>query len=329
MFQFCEHRRVGDTAPQRKTLVSCYLLRVSTPPRDQVTPDPRGGESDEKPFVRPTIHDVARIANVSSTTVSHALSSKRRVSAETAERIRAAIAYLGYVPNSRAQNLQSGRAFMIGLVVPDVSVPFFGELAAEVERASDALGYGTVISSSRKVMSGEARFASLLKSRAVDGVIYVAGGEGGDAEVTRLLGSYPIVLADEFIVGLEGFPLVAADQRAGGVLAGEHLFGLGHRRVAVIEGPPELRSSQERLAGFLQVFPEATVVSGNFTEEVAYHRTASCWNSAIRRLPSSPRTTTLRSGRSRVRGTEVSRSRRISPSSVSMTSLSPAASSPP
>ena len=239
-----------------------------------MAPDADGVAPGPKPFVRPTIRDVARIANVSSTTVSHALSSKRRVSAETVERIQAAISYLGYVPNSAAQNLQSGRAFMIGLVVPDVSVPFFGELAAEVERACDAHGYGTVISSSRKVSTGEARFSSLLRSRAIDGMIYVTGGEGSDSDVIRLLGSYPIVLADEFRAGLEGFPLVAADHRSGGVLAGEHLSGLGHRRVAVIEGPRGLRSSDERLAGFLEVYPHAIVVDGNFTEEVAYHRTA-------------------------------------------------------
>lgn len=247
---------------------------MTTPSGDQERPGARGLRADHPPFARPTIRDVARIAGVSPTTVSHALSSKRRVSAETAERIRAAIAYLGYVPSSAAQSLQGGRAYMIGLVVPDVSVPFFGELAAEVERAADAQGYGTVISSARRVSSGEARFSSLLRSRAIDGLIFVTGGEGGDAEVARLAGSYPIVLADEFRAGLEGFPLVAADHRAGGVLAGEHLSGLGHQRVAVIEGPRGLRSSAERLAGFLEVFPHAIVVDGNFTEEVAYHRTA-------------------------------------------------------
>ena len=80
------------------------------------------------------------------TTVSHALSTKRPVNAQTMERIRAAIDHLGYVPHSGARSLQSGRALMIGLVVPDVSDPFFGKLAVSVERAADDLDYGVVLS---------------------------------------------------------------------------------------------------------------------------------------------------------------------------------------
>jgi LacI family transcriptional regulator len=221
-----------------------------------------------------TIRDVARVAQVSMTTVSHALSAKRPVNPETLERIRAAIDHLGYVPHSAARTLQAGKTFMLGLVVPDVSDPFFGRLAVSVERSADEHGYGVVLSSSSVATGREARYFNLLRSRSIDGLIYVAGEARRDTELAGLAESYPIVLADEWAHDLDGIPLVAADNRHGGRLVAGHLRELGHRSVAVISGPPGLRSSEERVAGFLEVFPDAEVLDGNFTEEVAFHRVA-------------------------------------------------------
>lgn len=230
---------------------------------------------DETGAKRPvTIRDVARVAQVSMTTVSHALSSKRPVSPETAERIRAAIDHLGYVPHSGARSLQSGRAMMIGLVVPDVSDPFFGELAVSVERSADDLDFGVVLSSSISRAERDARYLNLLRSRSIDGLIYVAGEVRVDERLADLAARHPIVLADESVASLESIPLVAADHTQGGRLVAEHLRELGHTRVAVLTGPRGLRSAEERVSGFLSVLPGATVVDGDFTEEVAYHRTA-------------------------------------------------------
>ena len=221
-----------------------------------------------------TIRDVARVAQVSMTTVSHALSSKRPVNPETAERIRAAIEHLGYVPHSGARSLQSGRALMIGLVVPDVSDPFFGALAVSVERSADELDFGVVLSSSISRAERDARYLNLLRSRSIDGLIYVAGEVRVDERLADLARRHPIVLADESVPGLESIPLVAADHFQGGRIVAEHLRELGHTRAAVLTGPRGLRSAEERVSGFLSVLPDAQVVDGDFTEEVAYHRAA-------------------------------------------------------
>ncbi|SDY51099.1 LacI family DNA-binding transcriptional regulator [Herbiconiux ginsengi] len=221
-----------------------------------------------------TIKDVARVAQVSMTTVSHALSAKRPVNAETAERIQAAIDALGYVPHSAARTLQAGKTFMLGLVVPDVSDPFFGRLAVAVERAADENDYGVVLSSSNGAPARDARYFNLLRSRSIDGLIYVAGALRRDNQLAELARSFPIVLADEWVEGLDGIPLVASDNREGGRLAGEHLRDLGHRSVAVLAGPRGLRSAEERVAGFCAVFPHAEVLSGDFSEETAFSRTA-------------------------------------------------------
>ena len=236
---------------------------------------------DETKGTRPvTIRDVARVAQVSVTTVSHALSSKRPVSPETAERIRAAIEHLGYVPHSGARSLQRGRADMIGLVVPDVSDPFFGALAVSVERSADAVDLGVVLSRSISPAERDARYFNLLRSRSIDGLIYVAGEARVDDRLVELAARHPIVLADESIRGLEDIPLVAADHFQGGRLVAKHLHGLGHRRVAVLTGPTGLWSADERVSGFRSVFEDAVVVPGDFTEEVAYHRTAKLLGSA-------------------------------------------------
>jgi LacI family transcriptional regulator len=221
-----------------------------------------------------TIRDVARVAKVSMTTVSHALSNKRPVRPETAARIQAAIDLLGYVPYSAARNLQAGRTFMLGLVVPDVSDPFFGQLAVGAERYADAHGFGVVISSTIGTPHKDARYFNLLRSRSIDGLIYVAGDSRRDPELTELAKNYPVVLADEWSEGLANIPLVSADHRLGGRLAGEHLKSLEHERVAVITGPRGLRTTEDRLSGFLELYPDARVVDGNFSEEVGYHRAA-------------------------------------------------------
>ncbi|MDQ0577554.1 LacI family DNA-binding transcriptional regulator [Agromyces albus] len=230
--------------------------------------------SDDTRKPAATIRDVARVAQVSMTTVSHALSAKRPVSPETAERIQAAIEHLGYVPHSGARALHAGKSLMLGLVVPDVSDPFFGRLAASVERAADEADYGVVLGGSSGASSREARYFNLLRSRSIDGLIYVAGALRHDDRLSKLAQSHPIVLADEWVEGLDGIPLAAADHEQGGRLAGEHLASLGHRDVAVLTGRRGLRSAEERVAGFHSIYPDALVVDADFSEEVAYHRTA-------------------------------------------------------
>jgi LacI family transcriptional regulator len=221
-----------------------------------------------------TIRDVARLAEVSVTTVSHALSDKRPVRPETVLRIQAAIEALGYVPSSAARTLQAGRTFMLGLVVPDVSDPFFGRLAVAVERAADENDYGVVLSSSGGAPMRESRYVSMLRSRSIDGLVYVAGRSARDPGLADLARSYPVVLADEWTDDLAGIPYVGVDNVRGGELAAQHLAALGHSHVAVLTGPRGLRSAEERLAGFVSVFPDAAVIDADFSEEVAYHRTA-------------------------------------------------------
>jgi len=204
-----------------------------------------------------SINDVARHAGVSATTVSHALSGKRAVSAAVRARVEAAMGELGYVPSRSAQSLASGRTRLIGLVVPDIANGFFAELARGVEREATSAGHNIVLCTTGFDHEREIGALELVKSRAFDGVVYAAGSPPTGSELTSLLGGLPVVLVDEEVSGASA-PLFVSDNHAGGRLAAEHLLGLGHRRAVVVGGPDELASSRHRCEAFIQAWLAST-----------------------------------------------------------------------
>jgi LacI family transcriptional regulator len=219
-----------------------------------------------------SLRDVANAAGVSMTTVSHALSGKRHVAPETASRIRALVPRLGYVPYAAARSLQSGKTFVLGLVVPDISNPFFGEIARGVDQVADDRGYGLILTTSGASSKGHERAFNLLRNRSIDGLIYNAGSALSDHELAEMAEVHPVVLVDEALPDLPGIPSVSADHLQGGCLAGEHLRSIGHRNVAIFGGPRGLHSTQERSAGFLRSFPNAIRLDGDYTEASGHAR---------------------------------------------------------
>jgi LacI family transcriptional regulator len=228
-------------------------------------------ESPETPSRAParkpaSIREVARRAGVSPTTVSHALSGKRHVAPETAARIRALVPEVGYVPYFATRALQSGKSFVIGLVVPDISNQFFGEIAIGVEGYANDQDYGVSLCTSQSDPRREKRYFNMLRSGAIDGLIYNAADAGWDDALPTIAAHFPVVVVDERVPGLESSPVVASDHRQGGFLAGTHLKELGHARVAVISGPRGLASTEDRTAGFREVYPDAFHLIGDYSE---------------------------------------------------------------
>jgi len=217
-----------------------------------------------------SMRDVADRAGVSPTTVSHTLSGRRVVSPEIQARVRAAMDDLGYTPRRTAQNLANGRTRLIGLMVPDITNSYFAELAKAVERSAVDANYNLVLCNSGFNFTRELLYLEMIKSRAVDGVIYAAGAPPADSELARLLGSLPLVLVDEEIPG-SAAPAFLSDNKEGGRLAASLLVELGHRRTAIVS-TPNLQSSALRASGFLEGLmhaglPAPTVVGGDFTFE--------------------------------------------------------------
>ncbi|MCG2623024.1 LacI family transcriptional regulator [Arthrobacter sp. I2-34] len=203
-----------------------------------------------------SIADVASLAGVSPTTVSHAISGKRKVSDKVRRRVEAAMAELGYLPHRAAQNLALGTTRIIALLVPDIGNEFFAVLAKGAEEIASSRGYNILLCNTGFNHEREVLYLEMLRGRAVDGVIYAAGAEMTGRELTRLLGAIPLVHVDEEIEDSQTVAVVS-DNTAGGRLVADHLLAHGHRRALILAGEAHLISSTQRVEGFLSVWNRA------------------------------------------------------------------------
>ena len=218
-----------------------------------------------------SIKDVARVAGVSITTVSHTLSGKRHVSAELATRVREAMETLGYTPSRSARNLALGKTQIIGLLVPDIGNAFFAELAKGVERVASGRGYNVIIGNTGFDRSRGLMYLEMIRARAVDGVVYASGSPFTDIEISGGTNNIPLVLVDGEVAGSHA-PLVASQNLEGGRLAAEHLLGLGHRSALLLSAPSELATGADRVTGFVEAWRAGggravQNVQGGFTAE--------------------------------------------------------------
>lgn len=206
----------------------------------------------------PTRDDVARLAGVSSATVSYVVNrGPRAVSPETHQRVVAAIQQLGYHPDAIARSLRTRHTHVIGLIIPDNTNAFFAELARHLEEAAQMHGYSLLLCNSREDVEREGILLASLRDRRVDGVVLVPSDVHGGSASAELDG-IPIVALDRVPPSWEG-DAVRADGRAGGVLAANHLLELGHRRIGVIHGPLRLAHARERQEGSLDALRAARI----------------------------------------------------------------------
>jgi LacI family transcriptional regulator len=220
-----------------------------------------------------TIRDVADRAGVSATTVSHVLNGTRRVEPETARRVLDAVAEMGYRPNAVARSMRHKQTYTVGIVQPDISNPFFADLARALEDAMFANGYSAIFCNSDRDADKEARYLEVLLSKQVDGLLLISAADASDRVRAIAQQGFPMVVVDRELEGLR-VSTVMVDNESGGLLAGRYLVGLGHRRLAVIGGPDRLRPSARRLDGFRTALAEVgldvaagSVIQGDFRAE--------------------------------------------------------------
>jgi LacI family transcriptional regulator len=182
----------------------------------------------------------------------------------TAERVREAIADLGYRPNLLARSFRRRVTHTIGLLVPDNSNPFFAELARTIENAGFAEGYSVVLCNSDLSEVKQETYIDVLLANRVDGLILASSGliptVGSHDAVGRILDAgAPCVVVDRDL-GETPVDQVLVDNDQGGYLAAEHLVALGHRRIACLVGPSDLTPSAGRIAGFQRALADAGLV---------------------------------------------------------------------
>jgi LacI family transcriptional regulator len=197
---------------------------------------------------RATIHDVARLAEVSTATVSRVLSGGKPVSPQVAERVRAAAQEVGYRPNPAAQTLLRGSSRTIGVVVPDLGNPYFAEILKGIAAEAAADDHHTLVAGTEEDPEQEYRSALEL-ARWVDGVLLCAPRMSTSrlrevAEAARRLVLINRVLRHPSVGS------VVVDYHLGVRALCEHLMSLGHQRIAYLEGPTTAWSDQQRQRGF-------------------------------------------------------------------------------
>ncbi|TWI65221.1 transcriptional regulator, LacI family [Pseudoduganella lurida] len=218
-----------------------------------------------------TLIDVAREAGVSPSTVSRILNGTARVSDDKRQAVLKAIARTNFAPNLMAQGLKKGRTHTIGIIVQDISSPFFDETLHGVDDGLKGTGYASVIVTGHWSALEEADRIRLLLARKVDGIVLLSGSLPDD-ELLHFATQRPIVVTGRALDAPNalGFTM---DNEHGAWLAVRHLVELGHRRIAFVSGPPSHADASSRLRGYRRALEEADipfdpklVVEGNFRE---------------------------------------------------------------
>ena len=204
---------------------------------------------------RATIKDVAALAGVSAATVSRALDDHPEISHETKARVRAACAELGYVPNAAARGLTGQATHNIGLVVPDISNPYFSAMATAIEQTAAASGYRVFLSNSLRKPEQELRAIENFMARQVDGILISPISPQTQARHRDILGSTPCVYLG--VNHGEDCSYVMADNEAGAYQAARYLLRLGHRDILFLGGRPTSRTRELRVQGFRRALAEA------------------------------------------------------------------------
>jgi LacI family transcriptional regulator len=199
--------------------------------------------------------DVASLAGVAVGTVSNVLNHPDLVRPLTRARVEAAMEQLGFIPNGSARQLRAGRSRCLGLVVLDVTNPFFTEVARGVEDYAQAAGYAVILCNSDEADDKERRYLRVLEEQRVRGILITpVHGRAPELRRIRERGT-PVVLLDR--PGSAGQCSVAVDDRRGGEIAVSHLLGLGHRRIALVNGPVAIRQCADRRRGALRAVEQA------------------------------------------------------------------------
>lgn len=196
----------------------------------------------------PTLHDVAREANVSIKTVSRVVNGAANVSADVRERVERAIEALHYVPNTLARSLKAGTGDTIGVVIDTIADPFFAALTSTVEERALDLGLGTVFGSTGFDAGRERRQVERMAMQRVRGLILTPT-EGPHDYLRRFDRSFPMVMIDRAVT-VDGYDTVRVDDRGLTRTAIAHLTDRGHRRIAFVGSDERYVTTRDRLAGY-------------------------------------------------------------------------------
>jgi LacI family transcriptional regulator len=201
----------------------------------------------------PNQKELAKLAGVSAGTVSNVISGSTRVGERSRQKVLEAIQILGYQPNLIARSLRTNRTHTLGIVVPDITIPFFPKIIRGAESAARERGYFLIVLDSEGNPEREADMIALLRAQRVEGVLLVTASspEQSSERLTSLTAHSPLVCLDRLPIDLN-VDSVCVDGCGAAMMAVDHLVEMGHTRIACITGPLTLQNEKERLRGYRQ-----------------------------------------------------------------------------
>lgn len=221
-----------------------------------------------------TIHDVARAAGVSPITVSRVFANGDNVRPQTRERVLRAATELNYVPNAVARSLRQARSGLLAFINTDMKNPLFYAMARGAEDAAQAAGMTLVVGHTNDDAGLEAKYLQVMAEHRVDGILLICTPSTTAAHIPTLPPRVPLVLLDRRPPDLTARSLISCDTVTATRDLCRHLFALGHGRIAIIGGMPEVPTWRNRLVGYRQAHREAErpideelMVPGTYYEE--------------------------------------------------------------
>ncbi len=200
-----------------------------------------------------SIRDVARLAGVSVTTVSRVVNDKAAVRKDTRKRVVEAMAALNWTPRDGVHRTVGHKTHTVALLLPDLYGEFFAELIRGINQSAARSGHHLVVSGSHSGDAGGLETVLRTLRGRVDGLIVLAADRHSRALLDRVGQNVPVVLVDSDTSGCD-LPSVTVDNFGGARAMTRHLFGLGHRRIAFITGPPGNHDAGERQRGWRKAF---------------------------------------------------------------------------
>ena len=225
-----------------------------------------------------TINQIAKLAGVSTATVSNVINNKsKKISDETRERVLQIIKEEGYIPNRVASSMVTKQTKTIGLIIPDISNPFFPDLARGVEDYASENDYTVILCNSDNKLDKEEAYLEMLYEKMVDGIIIGASRSRTTVSGELLNSRVPVVSVDRKINELEDDAQIIVDNEEGVFQAVTYLLEKGYRKICHLSGPIELKTARDRYSGFLRAYEAAGVepmsdhlYSGTYTTDWGY-----------------------------------------------------------
>lgn len=202
-----------------------------------------------------TISDVAKLAGVSTATVSHTINSTRYVSSETKEKVYKAIAELGYTPDASARSFRTGKKRTIGFIVPDIANKFFATMIESVENYLSGHGYQLIIANTKEDMDREETNIRLLTAGLVDGLLIASTMDDFQRFDELIPAGFPVVLVDRTFE-VKKYSSICVSNFQPIYRSVCRLAGKGDRRIGIIGGLPRLSTTMERISAYQQAMAD-------------------------------------------------------------------------